>query len=214
MEPYTGKRTLDVLAAGTACAVLAPAAAAIALAVWLEDRGPPLFLQPRIGQGGQPFTIIKFRSMRARQVTQVGRWLRQTGLDELPQLLNVCNGDMSLVGPRPLTAADIERLGWGSPSQEWRFNVRPGITGLSQLLAGGGARASLRLDRLYLQRQSLPLDLQLIALSFAVNLIGKRPVRRVLRMIHASSLRARQPRDTLRETRYHGSRPGGSCADS
>lgn len=193
MESYAGKRALDLLAAGTACAVLAPAAAALALTTWLEDRGPPLFLQARIGQGRRPFTIIKFRSMQSRQVTRVGRWLRQTGLDELPQLLNVCSGDMSLVGPRPLTEADIQRLGWSSPSQDWRFDARPGITGLSQLLAGGGARASLRLDRFYLQRQSLPLDLQLIALSFAVNLIGKRPVRRVIRLIRTSSIRARRP---------------------
>ena len=193
---YAGKRALDLLAAGIACAVLAPAGAAIAVTAWLEDRGPPLFLQARVGQRRQPFTIIKFRSMRARQVTRVGRWLRQTGLDELPQLLNVCSGQMSLVGPRPLTASDIQRLGWGSPSQDWRFDARPGITGLSQLLAGGGARASLRLDRFYLQRQSLPLDLQLIALSFAVNLVGKRPIRRVFRLIRTSSIGARRPRDT------------------
>jgi lipopolysaccharide/colanic/teichoic acid biosynthesis glycosyltransferase len=82
MEDYAGKRALDVLAAGTACAILAPAAAVISLTAWLEDCGPPLFRQARIGQGRQPFTVIKFRSTRAQQVTRVGRWLRQTGLAE------------------------------------------------------------------------------------------------------------------------------------
>jgi undecaprenyl phosphate N,N'-diacetylbacillosamine 1-phosphate transferase len=92
-------------------------------------------------------------------------------------------GEMSVVGPRPLTSSDVERLGWAEPGHDWRFAVKPGITGLSQLLAGRGARASERLDRLYLRRQSLLLDLRIIALSFAVNIAGKRKVRRFLRQI-------------------------------
>lgn len=179
-QPYPGKRALDLAVAGTACLAFAPLAAGIAIASWLDDRGPALFEQSRVGQQRQPFTILKFRSMRAGQVTRVGHWLRRTGIDELPQFINVVRGDMSVVGPRPLTQADIDRLGWGSPQHDWRFEARPGITGLSQLLAGRGVRSTQKLDRLYQQRQSLSLDVQLIALSFAVNVFGKASVRRWL----------------------------------
>ena len=86
-----------------------------------------------------------------------------------------------MVGPRPLAPQDVERLGWTDPSFDWRFNARPGITGLSQLLAGRGVRSSRRLDRLYLKRQSLPLDVRLITFSLAANLLGKRRVGRWLR---------------------------------
>ena len=177
-KPYAGKRALDLLVAGTACAAFAPLVAGVAVATWLEDSGSPLFAQPRVGRQRQPFTILKLRSMREQRVTRVGRWLRQTGIDELPQFVNVLRGEMSVVGPRPLTPEDVERLGWHESDEDWRFAANPGITGLSQLLAGPASRSTRRLDRLYLQKQSLLLDLRLIALSFAVNLAGKRNVRR------------------------------------
>lgn len=180
-KPYTGKRTLDLLVAGTACAAFAPLVAGIAVASWLEDSGSPLFAQSRVGRQRHPFTILKLRSMREQRVTRIGRWLRRTGIDELPQFVNVLRGEMSVVGPRPLTRQDVERLGWHEPHDDWRFAVNPGITGLAQLLAGSAARSTRRLDRLYLQRQSLTLDLRLIALTFAVNVAGKRNVRRWLR---------------------------------
>jgi len=181
MQPYSGKRAVDIIAAGAACLIFAPLAAGIALATWLEDGGSPLFLQTRVGHRRRPFTVLKFRTMRDQQVTRVGRWLRQTGLDELPQFINVCRGQMSVIGPRPLTAEDVRRLGWADRNHDWRFAARPGITGLSQLLAGRSARYSRRLERLYLHRQSMFFDLRLIALSFAVSLVGKRTVRRWLR---------------------------------
>jgi undecaprenyl phosphate N,N'-diacetylbacillosamine 1-phosphate transferase len=187
MRPYFGKRAVDLITAGTACAVFAPLAAGIALATWFEDGGPPLFLQTRVGHQRRPFTVFKFRTMRDQQVTRVGRWLRQTGLDELPQFINVCRGEMSVIGPRPLTTQDIQRLGWTDQNHDWRFAARPGITGLSQLLAGRSARYSRRLERLYLRRQSLPFDLRLIALTFAVSLVGKRLVRRWLRQTTGTS---------------------------
>lgn len=180
-KPYAGKRALDLLVAGTACAAFAPLVAGIAVATWLEDSGSPLFAQSRVGRQRHPFTILKLRSMREQQVTRVGRWLRRTGIDELPQFVNVLRGEMSVVGPRPLTPEDVERLGWHRPPEDWRFSLNPGITGLAQLRAGPAARSTRRLDRLYLQRQSLLLDLRLIALSFAVNLAGKRNVRRWLK---------------------------------
>jgi len=177
MQPYLGKRTFDLIAAATACLVFAPLGMGIALATWLEDGGSPLFLQSRVGHGRRPFTVFKFRTMRGQKVTRVGSWLRQTGLDELPQFINVCRGEMSVIGPRPLTDQDVRRLGWADRDHDWRFAARPGITGLSQLLAGRSAPFSRRLERLYLRRQSFWFDLRLVALSFAVNLVGKRVVR-------------------------------------
>ena len=181
MNPYPGKRALDLLVAGTAGVLFAPVLAAVTIAVWLEDGGAPLFSQPRVGRRREPFTILKIRTLHESQVTRVGQWLRHTGIDELPQFVNVCRGQMSVVGPRPLTPRDVARLGWSAAAYDWRFSAKPGITGLSQLLTGRGSRSSERLDRLYLRRQSLSLDLQLIALSFAVNLLGKRRLRRLMR---------------------------------
>jgi undecaprenyl phosphate N,N'-diacetylbacillosamine 1-phosphate transferase len=187
-KTYHGKRALDLLVAGTACAAFAPLVAGIAVATWLEDSGSPLFAQSRVGRERKPFTILKLRSMQAQRVTRVGHWLRRTGIDELPQFVNVLRGEMSVVGPRPLTQPDVERLGWHGPREDWRFAVKPGITGLSQLLAQPTPRSARRLDRLYLQRQSLALDLRLIALSFAVNVAGKRNVRRWMRAGALASL--------------------------
>ena len=119
--------------------------------------------------------------MRDGQVTNVGRWVRRTGLDELPQFLNVWRGEMSVVGPRPLTSEDVRRLGWNTPQLDWRFAAKPGITGLSQLLAGRGVVASRRLDRLYLRRQQPLMDVYLVALSGVANLIGKRRLARLIR---------------------------------
>jgi lipopolysaccharide/colanic/teichoic acid biosynthesis glycosyltransferase len=181
MNAYSGKRAFDLAVTGAACLLFAPVVAGVAVAILLDDAGPVTFSQSRVGRARQPFTLLKFRSMRNQEVTRVGQWLRSTGIDELPQFVNVCRGEMSVVGPRPLTAQDVTRLGWNGPEHDSRFAAKPGITGLSQLLAGRGARASERLDRLYLRKQSLALDAKLLALSFAVNLLGKRKIRRWMR---------------------------------
>jgi len=175
------KRIVDVAGSLVLLLISAPVMALAALAVAVESPGAVLFRQERVGLGGRSFQVLKFRSMRNGQVTRVGTWLRHTGIDELPQFVNVCRGEMSVVGPRPLTSQDIERLGWAGPEHDWRLAAKPGITGLAQLLAGRGARSSERLDRLYLRRQSLSLDLKIIALSFAVNIAGKAKVRRFFR---------------------------------
>lgn len=181
MTTYSGKRLFDVVASSAACAAFAPLGAVIATAIWLEDSGSPLFVQQRVGRGRETFEVLKFRSMRDEQVTRVGRWLRRTGLDELPQFLNVLRGDMSIVGPRPLTPADLERLGWDSERSDWRFDYRPGITGLSQLFSGEGAEKSEQLDRRYLDDQTIGLDARIVCLSFAVNVFGKRRVKAWIR---------------------------------
>lgn len=178
---YRGKRVLDVTLAASACFVFAPAIALITCAIWLEDRGSPFFTQTRVGKGRKTFRILKFRTMRAGAVTRVGHWLRRTGLDEVPQFVNVCRGDMSIVGPRPLTLEDITRLDWSSEYHDWRFVMKPGITGVAQLAGGRSARHSARLDRLYLRSQSAALDLRMIALSFITNIVGKTAVRAWIR---------------------------------
>jgi len=189
----TSKRVLDVVGAACGLVFFAPVMAAIAAAVWCGDRGPVLFRQARLGRDRRPFTILKFRSMRNGRVTRVGRLIRATGLDELPQLVNVLRGEMSAVGPRPLTAEDVQRLGWTTPGHDFRWRSRPGLTGLAQMACAGSGHAALQLDRAYLEHRSLLLDCQLIALSFAVNAFGKSLVRQFVN-------RARLVTDALDET--------------
>ena len=117
--------------------------------------------------------------MRDGHVTRAGRVLRATGLDELPQFLNILRGDLSVVGPRPVTEDDARLFGWLGPSAAGRWRVSPGLTGLGQL-AGRTPGESLRLDRCYTRRRSLAFDCRLIAMSFVVNVLGKTRARRWL----------------------------------
>ena len=153
------KRGFDVVVAGAMLLVLAPVLAAVALAIKLDDRGPVLFRQLRAGRNGKPFTIIKFRSMDVDaeehlrhlvdlnalpapifklrwdpRVTGVGRILRRFSLDELPQLINVIRGEMSLVGPRPEMVSITDRY---KPEHRFRLAVKPGITGPMQVFGRG-----------------------------------------------------------------------------
>ena len=106
--------------------------------------------------------------------------IRATGLDELPQFINILRGDMSAVGPRPLTEFDVARLGWLARRYDFRWRVLPGLTGLAQVTEASSGRQSLGLDRRYVARPSLLLDVRLLAVSFAINAFGKRRVRRLL----------------------------------
>jgi undecaprenyl phosphate N,N'-diacetylbacillosamine 1-phosphate transferase len=177
----------DLAGALAGLAVFAPVMTVIAVAVLIDDGRPVFFRQERVGYQRRPFHILKFRSMRAGRVTRVGRLLRATGLDELPQFVNILRGHMSAVGPRPLTADDIARLGWSGAQFDFRWACRPGLTGLAQLVGARPDDDALAMDRVHSGGWSPSLDCQLIAWSFAVNAFGKTRIRRWLR--HHYSIR-------------------------
>jgi lipopolysaccharide/colanic/teichoic acid biosynthesis glycosyltransferase len=184
----SARRVFDVIGASAGLAAFAPVMAAIAVLVLVEDGRPLLFHQERVGYRRRPFRILKFRSMRDGCVTRVGRVLRATGLDELPQFVNILRGDMSAVGPRPLTSDDVRRLGWTGAEFDFRWACRPGLTGLSQLLGARADEETLLLDRVHAGSWSPWLDCQLIAWSFAVNAFGKRRTRKWVRTAYFGSL--------------------------
>jgi len=170
-----------VVGASAGLVAFAPAMVAVAAAVLIDDGPPLLFRQERLGYLRRPFRILKFRTMRDGRVTRVGRLLRATGLDELPQFVNILRGHMSAVGPRPLTADDVTRLGWSGGQFDFRWACRPGLTGVAQLVGARADDDSLALDRLHTGGWSPSLDCQLIAWSFAVNAFGKTRIRQWLR---------------------------------
>lgn len=151
----------------------------VALAIWLVDGAPILFCQMRLGQELKPFRVIKFRTLSTDgSPTRTGRWLRNTGLDELPQILHIARGEMMAVGPRPLTKTDRARFGYSSPEHLVRWSAKPGLTGLAQIVGGRTAKHSWRLDRLYLKRRSTMLDLRIIAVTLLMNVVGRKAIRR------------------------------------
>lgn len=170
-------RAADLACCILAAPLLAPLYTLIALAILFDDGGPLLFRQSRLGVSRRTFEICKFRTMRGPRVTRVGAWLRRSGLDETAQTLNVLRGDMSWIGPRPLTPLDVERLGWSGTQHDPRFSIRPGITGLAQLYGGIGSAWTRGIDRLYRQRRGFALDLWIVGWSLAVNVLGKQRVR-------------------------------------
>ncbi len=170
------KRLFDILATLAALALLSPLLVATAIAVALEDGWPVLFTQVRVGRGGREFRMFKFRSMVRNaaalgpyhtsvddpRITRTGRFIRRTSLDELPQLLNVLAGDMSLVGPRPDVPA--QRALYSETDWAARCSVRPGVTGLAQALLRSAATEQQRLDLdlRYVREHSLLMDLRII----------------------------------------------------
>jgi len=178
--PSGMKRLFDIAGAVAGIVVFAPIMAVVAAAVLIDDGRPVLFPQERVGYRRRPFVIWKFRTMRDGHVTRTGRVLRASGLDEVTQFFNILKGDMSAVGPRPLTDADVQRLGWARAAFDFRWEVRPGLTGLAQIAGAESSQESLALDRAYVTRWRPLLDCQMIALSFAVNAFGKSRVRRLV----------------------------------
>ena len=195
------KRGFDLALSGAGLIASAPLWLLISLAIWLEDRGPVFYRQERSGLGGVSFVAFKFRSMipeaeavvgavQAKEadprVTRVGRLLRATAMDELPQLWNIFRGDMSFVGPRALRPGEIEATGDGRvemledvPGFAERSSVRPGLTGVAQVFAPRDVprRLKFRYDRLYVRRCSFGLDVRLVLLSFWISLRGTWEVR-------------------------------------
>ena len=203
------KRLFDAVAAGAGLALLSPVLLGIALAVRTHDGGPVLYRARRVGKDGQEFQLLKFRTMTPNadgtgpavtrqgdvRVTRLGRFLRRTKLDELPQLLNVLQGDMSLVGPRP---EDPRYVALYTPEQRQVLSVRPGITSAAsleyrheeQLISGPDAERTylehvlpdkLAIDLAYVRNRSFWSDLQLIARTVRVmaeEVLGHRPRRR------------------------------------
>jgi lipopolysaccharide/colanic/teichoic acid biosynthesis glycosyltransferase len=190
------KRAFDVGLSGIGLLLSAPVWGLIALAVKLEDGGPVFFSQERVGKGGRIFRALKFRSMIPNaeakvgalqasandpRVTRIGRLMRATAADELPQLWNIFRGDMSFVGPRALRPGEIEVSSGGEhvkledvPGFDRRCQVRPGLTGIAQIYAPRDIprRNKFQYDRIYLRTQSFWLDLRLIALSFWISFRG------------------------------------------
>jgi exopolysaccharide biosynthesis polyprenyl glycosylphosphotransferase len=191
------KRTLDVALSLVGLVLLAPVLLAVALTVRLDSRGPALFTQTRSGRDGRTFRMLKFRTMVAGaeaklpelvaldrledpmfklrddpRVTRVGRLLRRTSIDELPQLVNVLRGDMSLVGPRPEQVELVERY---LPEHRFRLLVRPGLTGPMQVFGRGELTFEERLavEREYIENLSLGRDARILALTFSAVAHGK-----------------------------------------
>ncbi|WP_431311033.1 exopolysaccharide biosynthesis polyprenyl glycosylphosphotransferase [Methylobacterium nigriterrae] len=177
------KRLLDIALSALALVALAPLLILVAGAIRLDTRGPILFRQTRRGLDGRPFRILKLRTMSVMEdgarieqaraqdprVTRVGAWLRRTSIDELPQLVNVLRGEMSLVGPRPHAIAHDEYYGALIDEYAIRHRVRPGLTGWAQINGSRGPTPELsdmvdrvRLDAWYVRNRSLRLDLLII----------------------------------------------------
>ncbi|HWG07748.1 MAG TPA: sugar transferase [Solirubrobacteraceae bacterium] len=180
------RRAVDILLSGILLLLGAPVLLAAVIAIKLESRGPALYRQRRSGLAGEPFDMLKLRTMvdgaehigaglavnsGDSRITRVGGLLRRTSLDELPNLLNVLRGEMSLVGPRPTLPAQVAQY---TPRQRLRLDVKPGITGWAQV----NGRASLpwseriELDLYYVEHRSLLLDLQILLRTPALVLGG------------------------------------------
>ena len=183
---YPGKRALDVALGGLALALAAPGLLLAALLIRLESPGHPIYRQRRVGLDGRPFELYKLRTMVSdaermgsglivdagdARITRIGAWLRRYSVDELPNLINVLAGDMSLVGPRPTVQVQVDQY---TDRQRRRLEVNPGITGWAQV----NGRTSLpwadriELDVWYVDHESLRLDLRIIALSVRMAITG------------------------------------------
>jgi len=178
---YRGKRALDLAILAIVGVPAFVIGLACAFAIRATSQGPALFRQVRVGQSGEPFTVLKFRTMLAGdnpiipsddRITAVGRLLRRTSLDELPQLLNVARGEMSVIGPRPTLGYQAER--W-TDEQRHRVDVRPGITGLAQVSGRNDLSWPERIefDLQYVADQSLRSDLSILARTAAAMLTGE-----------------------------------------
>ena len=187
------KRVFDIVSASLLCLLASPVMLLAAIAIKLESRGPVLYRQERVSLNGRPFSIAKFRSMRAdaemdgkpqwaaandNRVTRVGQFIRRVRIDELPQLFNVLCGDMSLVGPRPERPFFVEQLTQDIPFYALRHSVKPGVTGWAQVRYHYGSTVEDSLEKLqydlyYVKNHTLFLDLMVLLETVGVVLTGK-----------------------------------------
>lgn len=174
------KRLFDILFSFIALLIFAIPVIIIILLLTIKERHPIFFKQDRVGKNKEIFKILKFQTMINEVPTQTGKLLRKTGLDELPQFLNVLKGDMSIVGPRALTSFDIERLGWNDDYHKIRWSLKPGITGFAQIYGGQHRKLSWFWDKRYIMCNSLFIDFKIIVISFLMNIFGKTRVRRII----------------------------------
>ncbi len=172
------KRVFDCVFAGAGLLAYLPIWILIALAILIETRKNFVFTQTRLGRNFRVFQIYKFCSMDDHQnVTRTGKWVRATGLDESLQFLNVLKGEMSLVGPRPITNEDRIKLDWNQKKYKWRWQVNPGITGLAQMMEPLANHMSLVKDRLTIWKGGFWFDLKMLIMTFFFNIFGKKRAR-------------------------------------
>lgn len=189
------KAAVDIVLAAIGLVALAPLFIIIATAIRIDSPGNVFFRQKRTGLNNEPFWIYKFRTMRPHgsangtvaqakrddtRITRVGRFLRRTSLDELPQLLNVVRGEMSLVGPRPHALEHDRLYSREIPNYVYRFGVRPGLTGLAQISGSRGETPTVAdmerrigLDLQYIQSRTLALDLKIMAITLYLEIMRK-----------------------------------------
>lgn len=174
------KRIFDILFSFIALLVFAIPTIIISLLLVIRERHSVLFKQERTGKNKQPFQILKFQTMVNEVPTRTGKLLRKTGLDELPQFLNVFKGDMSIVGPRALTNYDIERLSWNDDYHSIRWKQKPGITGYAQIYGGQHRKTSWFWDKYYINNNNVFVDFAIVSISFLMNLFGKTRIRQII----------------------------------
>jgi len=174
------KRLFDILFSLIALFVFGLPIMVISIIIAFKEKHTIIFKQERIGLNKKPFKILKFQTMINEVPTITGKVLRKTGLDEVPQFINVLKGEMSIVGPRALTSHDIERLKWDSSFYSLRWKVKPGISGFAQLYGGQNKKTSWFWDKKYTEHSNLLTDFLIILLSFSMNIFGKYRVRTIL----------------------------------
>ena len=174
------KSLADFIIAFVALILILPIMLLVSLMIVLIDMQSAFFVQERLGKNKVPFKIIKFQTMKNGKITGLGNVLRKTGIDELPQLINILKGQMSFVGPRPLTNEDVTRLGWNEEYYSKRWNLKPGIVGLAQLSPICHKKMSWYLDRHYIQEQNFILDIKILAFSALIPVVGKAKMKKWL----------------------------------
>jgi len=152
----------------------------VATLILVFERDKIFFLQSRVGLNHKLFTIIKLRTMQHQKTTFLGRIIRKTGIDEIPQLINIIKGDIHFIGPRPLTQFDIDRLEWNTKFHKKRWSIKPGLTGLGQLSPICHKKMTLFWDNYYVNHHSFGLNFKIITLTFLTLFLGKNRVKKII----------------------------------